>query len=112
MTTYSKYIDIAIALPVYNTFTYLVPKNFSNFISVGKRALVPFGKRRVTGYILGSCEKTTRSEIEIKSILDILDEKPLFPSSIVPFFQVDLRILYISNRRSYKKCPPERIKSL
>jgi len=41
----------------------------------------------VTGYILGSCKKTTRSEIEIKSILDILDEKPLFPSSIVPFFR-------------------------
>lgn len=41
----------------------------------------------MTGYILGSCKKTTRSEIEIKSILDILDEKPLFPSSIVPFFR-------------------------
>jgi len=87
MTTYSKYIDIAIALPVYNTFTYLVPENFFNFISVGKRTLVPFGRRKVTGYILGSCKKTTRSEIEIKSILDILDEKPLFPSSIVPFFR-------------------------
>ncbi len=87
MTTYSKYIDIAIALPVYNTFTYRIPENFSNFISIGKRALVPFGRRRVTGYILGSCEKTSRSEIEIKSILDILDENPLFPSSIVPFFR-------------------------
>jgi primosomal protein N' (replication factor Y) len=87
MTTYSKYIDIAIALPVYNTFTYRVPENFSNFISVGKRALVPFGKRKVTGYILGSCEKKSRSEIEIKSILDILDENPLFPSSILPFFR-------------------------
>lgn len=77
MTTYSKYVDIAIALPVYNTFTYRAPENFSNFISVGKRALVPFGKRNVTGYILGSCEKTSLSEIEIKSILDILDENPL-----------------------------------
>ena len=87
MTTHSKYLDIAIALPVYNTFTYRIPENFSNFISVGKRALVPFGKRKVTGYILGSCEKTIRNEIKIKSILDILDKKPLFPSSIIPFFR-------------------------
>ena len=87
MTTYSKYIDIAIALPVYNTFTYQIPESLSSLIFVGKRVLVPFGKRKVTGYILGSCEKTSRSEIEIKSILDILDEKPLFPSSIVPFFR-------------------------
>ncbi|MBU4185863.1 MAG: primosomal protein N', partial [Proteobacteria bacterium] len=87
MITYSKYIDVAIALPVYNTFTYQIPENLSKFISVGKRVLVPFGKRKVTGYILGPGEKTRRSEIEIKPILDILDEKPLFPSSIVPFFR-------------------------
>jgi len=87
MITNSKYLDIAIALPVYNTFTYRIQENFSQFISVGKRVLVPFGRRRVTGYILGSCEKTNLHEIEIKFILDILDEKPLFPSSIVPFFK-------------------------
>ena len=87
MTTHSKYLDIAIALPVYNTFTYRIPENFSKFISVGKRVLVPFGRRKVTGYILGSCEKTSLNEIEIKFILDILDNKPLFPSSLVPFFR-------------------------
>jgi len=97
MTTYSKYIDIAIALPVYKTFTYLVPENFSNFISVGKRVLVPFGKRKVTGYILGSCEKISRSKIEIKSILDILDENPLFPSSIVPFSGGFQNTIYIQS---------------
>ena len=81
----SKYIQVAVALPVYNAFTYRVPQHLSSFVSIGKRVLVPFGRRRVTGYILGSSD--TVQDKEIKYILDILDEKPLFPSSMIPFFR-------------------------
>ena len=79
------YIEIAVALPVYNTFTYSVSERLLPLVSVGKRALVPFGKRRVTGYIIGTCENNINDK-ETKLILDILDEKPLFPSSMIPFF--------------------------
>jgi len=85
MTIPSKYIEVAIALPIYGTFTYVVPKELADFISVGKRVLVPFRKRRVTGYIIGYCESIDQGEI--KSVLDVLDEKPLFPSSMIPFFR-------------------------
>jgi len=85
MTIYSKYIEVAIALPIYNTFTYSVPKDLADFVSVGKRVLVPFRNRRVTGYILGSCANVNQREI--KSIIDVLDEKPLFPSTMIPFFR-------------------------
>ncbi|MDO9565155.1 MAG: primosomal protein N' [Candidatus Desulfaltia sp.] len=80
-----KYIEVAIALPVYNTFTYRVPENLSFFAKIGKRALVPFGRRRVTGYILGPSEDMDHGEIKL--ILDILDETPLFHSSMIPFFR-------------------------
>ncbi|MCK5204832.1 MAG: DEAD/DEAH box helicase family protein, partial [Desulfobacterales bacterium] len=81
----NAYIEVAVALPVYKTFTYSVPEALWPFITAGKRVLVPFGRRRVTGYILG-----TSSDInpgEIKHVLDVLDEKPLFPQSMIPFFQ-------------------------
>ncbi len=81
----SCYIKVAIALPVDNIFTYAVPEKLSPFVSIGKRVLVPFGRRRVTGYILGLCEALNRKEIKL--ILDVLDEKPLFPESMVPFFR-------------------------
>jgi primosomal protein N' (replication factor Y) len=80
-----SYLEVAIALPVYKTYTYNVPENLSSLASAGKRVLVPFGQRRVTGYILGSYTDTNQKEI--KNILDILDEKPLFPSSMIPFFK-------------------------
>ncbi|MDI6686735.1 MAG: primosomal protein N' [Desulfobacterales bacterium] len=80
-----EYIEVAVALPVYNTFTYRVPENLSFFAAIGKRALVPFGRRRVTGYILGPSEDMDYGKIKL--ILDILDETPLFHSSMIPLFR-------------------------
>jgi primosomal protein N' (replication factor Y) len=54
-------------------------------VATGKRVLVPFGRRRETGYVFGQSQGFDIKEI--KSILDILDEQPLFPSSMVPFFR-------------------------
>lgn len=79
-------VDVAIPAPVYHAFTYLVPAELQSAIAVGKRVLVPFGHRRLTGYVLGPAtqnpDKTT-----IKSVLDVLDEKPLFPETMIPFFK-------------------------
>ena len=85
MTSPLIYIEVAIALPVHNTYTYSVPEDLSALATTGKRVLVPFGRRRVTGYILGFCKKIHQEEI--KTVLDILDEASLFPSSMIPFFR-------------------------
>ncbi len=85
MIPVQAYIEVAVALPVFQTFTYGVPDNLSAFIASGKRVLVPFGQRRVTGYILGSTDKL--ADTEIKVVLDVLDEHPLFPESMIPFFK-------------------------
>jgi primosomal protein N' (replication factor Y) (superfamily II helicase) len=81
----SSCIEVAIALPVYSTYVYSVPEDLFALVSTGKRVLVPFGRRRVTGYILGACKKTDQGKI--KDILDILDDEPLFPSSMIKFFR-------------------------
>ena len=78
------YIDVAVALPVYKTYTYAVPESLSPMISIGKRVLVPFKSRKVTGYILG--ESQPGNNFEAKLILDVLDHEPLFPESMVEFF--------------------------
>ena len=78
-------IDVAVALPVYRTFSYAVAEQFTLLTAVGKRVLVPFGHRRVTGYILNTSQTADREDL--KNILDILDDAPLFPPSMVRFFQ-------------------------
>ena len=47
--------------------------------------LVPFGRRRVTGYVLG--ETACRGTYAVKRILDVLDQIPLFPPQMIPFFK-------------------------
>jgi primosomal protein N' (replication factor Y) len=81
----TKYIEVAISLPVNHTFTYNVPDSFATFVTTGKRVLVPFGRRRATGYVFGQSRPFNKKEI--KSVLDVLDEQPLFPPSMVPFFR-------------------------
>jgi len=84
MVDSNRYIDVAVALPVYNTFTYRVPENLQNVVSVGMRVLVPFGRRRVTGYVIGPGKCCDHAEI--KCVQEVLDRRPLFPESLIPFF--------------------------
>jgi len=79
------YIEVAVALPVFHTFTYLVPEPFKDRIAPGRRVLVPFGRRRVTGYIFGISRNSDHKEL--KPILDVLDDQSLFPPGMVPFFK-------------------------
>ncbi len=81
----TPYISVAVALPVPKAYTYGVPVHFQNACSPGVRVLVPFGKKRVTGYILSGQEAC--HGITIKNILDVLDDHPLFPESEISFFK-------------------------
>lgn len=43
-------------LPLNTPFTYRVPPELTSFAETGRRALVPFGPRLLTGFILGVSE--------------------------------------------------------
>lgn len=79
------HIEVAVALPVHGTFIYRVPSSLLEMVSPGKRVLVPFGKRRVTGYVLGGAMPARK--MQTKNILDVLDAECIFPSAMIPFFQ-------------------------
>ena len=91
----TRYIEVAVALPVFQTFTYSAPESLAAFVAIGKRVLIPFGRRRITGYVLAPIQGLDQKEI--KAVLDVLDDQPLFPSAMVPFFR------WISD---YYKYPP------
>ena len=80
-----QHVAVAVVLPVYETFSYSVPTHLSDQARPGMRVLVPFGRRTVTGYLIGPDRQTEPREI--KQILDVLDDPPLFPETMIPFFQ-------------------------
>ena len=79
------YIKVAVCLPVMHWYTYAVPDHLRAACCPGMRVLVPFGKRRVTGYIVSGQKHC--GKFAVKNILDILDDYPMFPESEIPFFQ-------------------------
>ncbi|MBR9981431.1 MAG: primosomal protein N' [Desulfatitalea sp.] len=78
-------VEVAVALPLFGRFTYRVPPLLRAGVEIGQRVLVPFGRRRVTGYVVGRAERPP--EAALKSIEGVLDAAPLFPAAMLPFFQ-------------------------
>ena len=69
-------VDIALPVPIDRTFTYLVSPELQPSVLPGKRVLVPFGKKHLTGVIVGLPEATDVRGL--KPVTDILDIKPTF----------------------------------
>jgi len=64
---------------------YEVPGDEGRSPLIGRRVLVPLRKKSVTGYLWERAE-TAAPDLEIKPILRFLDETPLFPEAMAPFF--------------------------
>ncbi len=79
------YVRVALNIPTDKTFTYALSAAQEKEATIGKRVLVPFGKRVLRGYIL---EKTSRADVEkIKEISEIPDHEPLFTEDELLFYQ-------------------------
>ncbi len=78
-------VEVAVALPAPGTYTYRAPDAMAHWIAPGQRVLVPFGRRKVTGYVLGPGRAD--GSFRVKSVLDVLDDAPLFPPAMIPFFR-------------------------
>ncbi|MEJ2616412.1 MAG: primosomal protein N', partial [Ignavibacteriaceae bacterium] len=80
------FAEIVFPLPFRKPFTYVIPNEFKQFAKPGVRAVAPFGKRVLTGFIINIDEKTVITE-KLKPISDILDDKPIFSSNDIKFYQ-------------------------
>ena len=79
------FADVAVDLPLDGVFTYRVPCELHNEVELGRRVLVPFRNRMVTGYVVEVLNSTdVRDTREIK---DVLDERPLFDKRMLDFFR-------------------------
>lgn len=81
MTEKNKYARIVVGIPIENIFDYLVPNPFIDKLKIGMRVIVPFGKRRIVGYVVDFTDKTEVTDI--KEIREILDEEPILSDSLL-----------------------------
>ena len=81
----TMFVNVALNIPHDKLFTYEVPQNLENLMEIGKRVFVPFGRRKRTGFVVAI--KSSCDLANIKSVLEILDEEPLFDQNDLEFYQ-------------------------
>lgn len=64
--------EVVVGLPIDKTFHYSVPSSLKDKIGVGKRVWVPFGQKRLVGYVVGFGE--TAEVANIKDIEEVIDK--------------------------------------
>ncbi|KRO95183.1 MAG: primosomal protein N', partial [SAR92 bacterium BACL26 MAG-121220-bin70] len=84
-------VRIAVPSPLRRIFDYLVPENVLNDnpekkADIGCRALVTFGRRKVTGLIVGTGTTSDFDINKLKAVEQLLDPAPLLPESLFTLF--------------------------
>jgi primosomal protein N' (replication factor Y) len=88
---FPEYVEVALPLPLRQTFTYRLPVGLRENVKTGARLLVPFGKRQLTGYAVALHLRLSDDiEIEqdaIKDAIELIDEEPLITEEILKLTQ-------------------------
>src|SRR5699024_3456821 len=73
-------VDVA-AKPINQTFDYKIPERFENMLQCGMRVIVPFGARKVMGFVV---QKANTSAFDrLKEIIDVLDITPALTAELL-----------------------------
>ncbi|MBS1801606.1 MAG: primosomal protein N' [Acidobacteria bacterium] len=76
----SRYVDIALPVPLDQTFTYAV----NGVVPViGARVLVPFSGQKLMGVVMRVHDETPQEAFEIKPVQQVLDDAALLPDELM-----------------------------
>jgi primosomal protein N' (replication factor Y) len=82
------FAEVAVVLPVIGTYYYSLPAELEQKAEVGRQVLVPFGRRRLTGYILRIKRQLPRGvDFAIRDILQVSTEECHFSETHLPFYR-------------------------
>lgn len=76
------YADVVFNLPLKEAFTYQIPPTMLGIVKLGMRVLVPFGRRKLTGYVVSLSERLDKN-IVTKPIEEILDAVSVVASELL-----------------------------
>ena len=75
-------VDVS-AYPIDRPFDYLVPEELESLVERGSRVHVPFGNRKVQGFITNVKNVTNFDETKLKEILSIIDVEPVVTEELL-----------------------------
>ncbi|MCP4868037.1 MAG: primosomal protein N' [Proteobacteria bacterium] len=79
--------ELAIPLPAPGSFHYAIGPELAGQVQVGHVVHVPFGSRRLTGYVLALLDEAPEADFKLRPIKAIAQPDPLFGADVVPLFR-------------------------
>ncbi|HUJ32417.1 MAG TPA: hypothetical protein VLY23_14120, partial [Candidatus Acidoferrum sp.] len=77
-----RYCEVAVPVPLRTTFTYAVPESLNGEPLIGRRVIVPFGKRAIVGVGLAESENPPNGA-RVKEIAELMDPLPALPPKLI-----------------------------
>jgi len=74
--------EVVFNLPLKDIFTYEIPPHFIGIVKKGMRVFVPFGTRRLTGYVIGISNHNEKN-IKLKKIEEVPDSEPVISKELL-----------------------------
>ena len=88
--TVSRYVEVALPVPIRQTFTYRLPADLAETMN-GARLTVPFGKRTLTGFAVQLHDAlpvdSDLDESALKDAVELVDSEPLITDEILKLTQ-------------------------
>ncbi len=97
------------ASQVNQTFDYKIPEKFKSIIQKGMRVVIPFGPRKITGFVIGFTEETEVKRL--RELIDVLDIIPALTGELLElgkWLSDETMSLYIT---TYQAMLPQVLKS-
>lgn len=81
------FVDVILPLPLPGFFTYRVPYEMNDKISLGLRVVVQFGRKKLYTALIYNIHENIPQKYEAKYILSVLDEKPIVNKLQLKFWE-------------------------
>ncbi|MBR4970289.1 MAG: primosomal protein N' [Paludibacteraceae bacterium] len=81
------YVDVILPLPLANTYTYLLPEEFSGDVKMGARVIVPFGKSKIYTALVYNIHFSAPENVELKSVISVLDGESIVRPGLLRFWE-------------------------
>ena len=88
-TSYFTFACVVVTAPIgrHEELTYAIPEAFQTSLGPGVRVLVPVGRRKMTGMVTRVSTSHDLADKNLKYILDVLDETPIFSEEMMELWQ-------------------------
>ncbi len=83
----SRYAQVAVPVPLRQTFTYRLPDRLAGRVTVGSRVAVPFGRRKLIGIVVKIRDELPPDN-KIKAVKEVaaeIDPEPVFTEELLAF---------------------------